>query len=599
MKTEGDFRSPRDREATTGSRGGDGDRRSPTDGHEAASNEPTPSDAIPGDAIPGDAIPGSDPRARFRDWHRRKDEKHHRFHMKAFRNPDGTMSRPHCFVRAGLHRRIFMTMGATIFFAALIAYGVVSLLGGPQSKRDFEGAQSFLQHRFAAVWEDAAQRKELAESVRSDLDVDVTLHDPSGAVLDAVGASCDGRVLYTTPVDYKGQTLGSIDLCSDRRVQNHTTVIAAVVAACLGMWLLSAMVTKKIARSLEELERAATEIGMGRYDTQIRLHPHAPSEYFILAEAMRDMAAKIKEQMAEQRELLASVSHEIRSPLARIRLLLELARPESRPSTDDALAHSPKSANGRDEVISTSPGSNGINGHSNGAPVNGAHGSADRGNGCHTNGLQMDGVSSNGKSSNGGYGAHLRDHRHDEPSPEEMLRDKAFTDMEREIEEIDDLVGALLANSRVDFSALTVRSLDLKAACERALERAGIKAPLAIDGRLQPVEADATLVARAVANLLENATTHGDGVESIRVTFQGSAVRVDVLDRGPGFQPGEEEKIFQSFYRRPSKSHESLGLGLALVRRIAEAHGGSASAQNRAKGGASVGFEIPLVHAST
>lgn len=443
---------------------------------------------------------------------------------------EGAMSRIQCYIRARLQRRMFLWFGTAILFAGLTAYGVAGLLGGSQARRDFDGVKAFVTQRFAETWSNPEARHDLAEELHRDFDVDVTVRGDGGAVLDTIGDSCVERSIYSLSVERQGRALGSLEVCSERHARRQVSAIAAVLAACFVLWLLSSLLTRKVARSLQELERAATEIGLGRYDTDIRMHKHAPGEFVLLAEAMRDMASKIKEQMSEQRELLASVSHEIRSPLARIRLLLELSRPER--SSHDGERPSPE-------------------------PVD----------------------------------------------PDEALRAKAFSDMEREIEEIDELVGGLLASSRVDFSALTLRSLDFGESADLALERAGVKAKVVTRGEPLPVEADATLLARALANLIENASKHGEGVDEVQLTFleaeagepaRGAKVRVEVLDRGPGFLPGEEAKVFQSFYRRPSKSHESLGLGLALVRRIAEAHGGSAFAHNREGGGAVVGFELPL-----
>jgi signal transduction histidine kinase len=444
------------------------------------------------------------------------------------------VSRIQCYIRARLHRRIFLWFGTAILIAGLVAYGVVGLLGGSQMRREFEGIRAFVSHRFAEAWSDPAERHELAVELHRDLDVDVTVRGDSGASLDVVGDACTERNIYSLPIERDGRTLGAVEICSELHARRQVSAIAAVLAACSVLWLLSALVTRKVASSLAELERAAREIGLGRYDTDIRLHKHAPGEFLLLAEAMRDMASKIKEQMSEQRELLASVSHEIRSPLARIRLLLELSRP-ARPSSAD------------DEVD--------------------AHG-----------------------------------------DPDQPLRDKAFADMEREIEEIDELVGGLLASSRVDFSALTLRSLDVREAVELALERAGAEAKIEIVGSPSSVSADATLLARALANLLENAAKHGEGADRVRLTFtepetgddpRPQKVKIEVLDRGKGFEEGEETKVFQSFYRRPSKAHESLGLGLALVRRIAEAHGGAAFARNREGGGAVVGFDLPVLGTRT
>jgi len=82
----------------------------------------------------------------------------------------------------------------------------------------------------------------------------------------------------------------------------------------------------------------------------------------------------------------------------------------------------------------------------------------------------------------------------------------------------DTLVGELLASARLDFAALSPRPLDGAEAARRALERAGLPAGLLVvapesEGALG-FEADATLVARALANLLDNARRHG-GVHSL------------------------------------------------------------------------------------
>jgi two-component system OmpR family sensor kinase len=108
--------------------------------------------------------------------------------------------------------------------------------------------------------------------------------------------------------------------------------------------------------------------------------------------------------------------------------------------------------------------------------------------------------------------------------------------------------------------------------------------------------ADATLLGRALANLLNNARRHGQGAEALRIFERDGRLAFCVDDRGPGLQPGEETRIFQPFYRKDrggeAREAGSLGLGLALVQRIAQAHGGEAFAENRPGGGARVGFTV-------
>jgi two-component system sensor histidine kinase KdpD len=110
------------------------------------------------------------------------------------------------------------------------------------------------------------------------------------------------------------------------------------------------------------------------------------------------------------------------------------------------------------------------------------------------------------------------------------------------------------------------------------------------------VEIDDVLIERVVVNLLDNVlkyTPSGSPIEIAAAAREG-AVAVDVLDRGPGFAPGEEQRIFDKFYRgEASRSREGAGLGLAVARAIVEAHGGGISAENRPGGGAAFRFTLP------
>ena len=170
-------------------------------------------------------------------------------------------------------------------------------------------------------------------------------------------------------------------------------------------------------------------------------------------------------------------------------------------------------------------------------------------------------------------------------------------DIEREAIEIDTLVGELLASARLEFQAVTRKPLEANEVARRAVERAGEEAvKLAVPAAPLPFVADPTLVARALANLIDNARKHGGGVDGIAVRGGHGTVVFEVSDRGPGFAPGEEDRVFDRFYRGNGDAghHGSLGLGLALVRRIAVAHGGRADASNRPGGGARVTLELPV-----
>jgi two-component system sensor histidine kinase KdpD len=110
------------------------------------------------------------------------------------------------------------------------------------------------------------------------------------------------------------------------------------------------------------------------------------------------------------------------------------------------------------------------------------------------------------------------------------------------------------------------------------------------------VAADPVLLEQAVIHLLDNAAKYSPPGSRIDVAARGAAktVTIEVADRGPGIVPGEEERIFDRFYRATDGGRTAgAGLGLAICRAIAKAHGGSVHAAQRPGGGAGFSLTLP------
>jgi two-component system sensor histidine kinase KdpD len=166
------------------------------------------------------------------------------------------------------------------------------------------------------------------------------------------------------------------------------------------------------------------------------------------------------------------------------------------------------------------------------------------------------------------------------------------------------LVGNLLDMTRLESGALHVRKEwhSLEEVIGAALEHLGPRlADRAVEVNLPEelglVPLDDVLMEQVMFNLVENAvkyTPPGSPID-IRADRIGASVWIEVADRGPGLPPGEEQRVFEKFYRTvEAQGRGGIGLGLSIARGIVEAHGGSMTAGNRLGGGAVFRFTLPV-----
>jgi two-component system sensor histidine kinase KdpD len=187
--------------------------------------------------------------------------------------------------------------------------------------------------------------------------------------------------------------------------------------------------------------------------------------------------------------------------------------------------------------------------------------------------------------------------------PDPTRQDLLQTILE-ESQRMNRLIGNLLDMIRLESGALKVQKewQPLEEPVGVALIRLGER----LEGRLVTanlppelplVAADGVLLEQVFINLLENAAKYTPAGSPIDITATAGDgfVLVEVADRGPGFVAGEEERVFQKFYRAPGTPVTTgVGLGLTICRGIVTAHGGRIWAENRPGGGAIFRFTLPF-----
>jgi signal transduction histidine kinase len=273
-------------------------------------------------------------------------------------------------------------------------------------------------------------------------------------------------------------------------------VIFLAVAA--GAW----PVVRRLTRRLEALKHGVEAFGAGA------LHQRVPEdgrdEVAAVAASFNQAATRIEALLRSHQSLLANASHELRSPLARLKMAVSML--------DDAA-----------------------------------------------------------------------------PAQQAALKHEIHTD----IAELDALVEEVLLASRLDAHAALDLSHPVALLPLAAEEAARVGAQA--DGDDLQARGDERLLRRALRNLLENARRYGGDQVQVEVQRRGPQVQLAVCDRGPGVPEPMRERIFEPFFRLPGHAEREggVGLGLSLVRQIAQRHGGQVHCEPREGGGSRFVLSLP------
>jgi signal transduction histidine kinase len=263
-------------------------------------------------------------------------------------------------------------------------------------------------------------------------------------------------------------------------------------------------IIRRLTRRVEELRQGVERWGEG--DLSVRIRDHGSDELAFLAQRFNHSAERVETLLKAHKSLLANASHELRSPLARIRMGMELMGPSASPAFQE--------------------------------------------------------------------------------------------EIRRNIAELDQLIDEILLASRLDAKETemgTIEPVDLTGLAAEECARIDAELVPSNDERSVVVEGVVKLLRRAVRNLLENARRYSAGEVTVELRAASGIAELRVNDRGPGVPPSERERIFEPFYRLPgaSERHGGVGLGLALVRSIAQRHHGSVHCEDAPGGGASFVLRIP------
>jgi signal transduction histidine kinase len=180
---------------------------------------------------------------------------------------------------------------------------------------------------------------------------------------------------------------------------------------------------------------------------------------------------------------------------------------------------------------------------------------------------------------------------------EQLPENEARAAMQRDIDEMDAMVGGTLEYLRAGSDGEQAVKLNLVALIEGLAEDAeAAGGKVSLHGTAAPLAAKPQALRRCLANLIDNARRYGGGAVDVTLADSASLVEIRIEDRGPGIPEAERERVFEPYVRLESSRARhtgGAGLGLAIARAVARAHGGDVHIEAREGGGTAAVVTLP------
>jgi K+-sensing histidine kinase KdpD len=185
-----------------------------------------------------------------------------------------------------------------------------------------------------------------------------------------------------------------------------------------------------------------------------------------------------------------------------------------------------------------------------------------------------------------------------DPETQRELKESIYEESERLARLVDNLLNMTRLESGIQARKASQPLEDVVGAALARMERRlhGRHLTTSLPHDLPLVLIDDVLIEQVLINLLDNAIKYTGSESPLELSafVSDGVVTVQLADRGPGLDPGDEERVFEKFHRGASGPRQGAGLGLAICRGIIDAHGGRIWAENGPDGGAVFRFTLPM-----